>query len=234
MELNDELIAKLKGQGFILNKSNKTFSLRVVTGNGVFSAEKLALLAEAAKKYGDGNVTLTARMGFEIMGIVPENVEAIAEFLTGNKLEIGGTGAKVRPIVACKGSVCRHGLFDTQGFALRLHEKYYRGWHDVTLPAKFKIGIGGCPNNCAKPQLNDFAVVGAGKGERCVKIFIGGKYGKKQRKSDELGGLFTLDEADAILERALNYYKNTAQPKERFGDMIDRVGFETVKKALLG
>ncbi len=34
------------------------------------------------------------------------------------------------------------------------------GYHDVTLPHKFKIAVGGCPNNCVKPDLNDLGIVG--------------------------------------------------------------------------
>ena len=34
------------------------------------------------------------------------------------------------------------------------------GYHGVTLPHKFKICVGGCPNNCAKPSLNDLGVIG--------------------------------------------------------------------------
>lgn len=34
------------------------------------------------------------------------------------------------------------------------------GWHGVTLPGMFKIGVGGCPNNCVKPDLNDVGITG--------------------------------------------------------------------------
>ena len=78
-------------------------------------------------------------------------------------LYTGGTGSRVRPIVPCKGTVCVHGLIDTQALARELHEKFYLGWYDVKLPHKFKIGIGGCPNNCIKPSLNDFGIMG----QRC-------------------------------------------------------------------
>ena len=32
--------------------------------------------------------------------------------------------------------------------------------HDVSLPHKFKIAVGGCPNNCVKPSLNDIGIIG--------------------------------------------------------------------------
>ena len=31
---------------------------------------------------------------------------------------------------------------------------------DVKLPHKFKIGVGGCPNSCMKPSLNDVGIEG--------------------------------------------------------------------------
>ena len=34
------------------------------------------------------------------------------------------------------------------------------GYSDVKLPHKFKIAVGGCPNNCVKPDLNDLGIIG--------------------------------------------------------------------------
>lgn len=31
---------------------------------------------------------------------------------------------------------------------------------NVSLPHKFKLAVGGCPNNCVKPNLNDVGVIG--------------------------------------------------------------------------
>ncbi len=42
----------------------------------------------------------------------------------------------------------------------KLHERFYKGYHHVTLPHKFKIAVGGCPNNCVKPNLNDLGIIG--------------------------------------------------------------------------
>ena len=75
-------------------------------------------------------------------------------------LTTGGTGSKVRPVVSCKGTTCQYGLCDTFGLSEKLHELFYVGYHDVVLPHKFKIAVGGCPNNCVKPNLNDLGIVG--------------------------------------------------------------------------
>ena len=75
-------------------------------------------------------------------------------------LYFGGTGAKVRPITACKGTTCVYGNIDTQALAKVIYDKFYIGMRDVKLPHKFKIGVGGCPNSCMKPSLNDVGVEG--------------------------------------------------------------------------
>jgi len=81
-------------------------------------------------------------------------------FLKEHGLETGGTGPKVRPVVSCKGTTCQYGLIDTFSLSEKIHEKFYIGYHNVGLPHKFKIAVGGCPNNCVKPELNDLSVIG--------------------------------------------------------------------------
>ncbi len=160
MKITAEERGALKGRGIILNRDGETFTARVITGDSTLTAQQLEWVAEAARRYGNGSVAMTVRMTVEIQGIPYENIAPLSEFLNAHGLYTGGTGRRVRPIVPCKGTVCVHGLIDTQALARELHEKFYLGWYDVTLPHKFKIGIGGCPNNCIKPALNDFGIMG--------------------------------------------------------------------------
>ena len=160
MKLTDAEKKALKGRGYILNRDGEHFIARIITEDGTLTSEELAVVSEAAKTFGSGCVAMTSRMTVEVQGLTYENIEPFDQFLKERGLYVGGTGARVRPIVACKGTVCVHGLIDTQGLARELHEKFYKGWYDVKLPHKFKIGIGGCPNNCVKPSLNDFGIMG--------------------------------------------------------------------------
>ena len=150
----------LKGRGIIMTNDGEHFVARVVSSNGVFSNAQLRALTDAAEKYGDGRIAMTTRLTVEIQGVSYENVEPLVAAVEACGLVTGGTGSVVRPIVPCKGSVCVHGLADTQAFADRIYNEFYLGWHSVKLPHKFKIGIGGCPNNCVKPGLHDFGIVG--------------------------------------------------------------------------
>ena len=89
-----------------------------------------------------------------------DNIEKAIAFLGEHGLMTGGTGAKVRPVVSCKGTTCQYGLIDTFSLSKKIHEHFYVGYHDVVLPHKFKIAVGGCPNNCVKPNLNDMGIIG--------------------------------------------------------------------------
>ena len=82
------------------------------------------------------------------------------EFFAKEGLETGGTGAKVRPVVSCKGTTCQYGLLDSYGISEKIFERFYKGYRQVALPHKFKIAVGGCPNNCVKPNLNDVGIIG--------------------------------------------------------------------------
>ena len=153
-------IAEVKARGFLINRGTENFSGRVVPKGSVFTAEDLRTLSDLAEKFGSGKVVFTSRLTAEIVGIPFDRIDAACDYAAARGLYFGGTGAKIRPITACKGTTCIYGNYDTQALAQTLHEKYYVGWANVKLPHKFKIGIGGCPNNCIKPALNDFGIMG--------------------------------------------------------------------------
>lgn len=229
---------RLKGQGFICQNDGEHFACRVLTKDGCLNTEESQKVSEIAEKYGRGYISFTVRLSVEIPWIQHENIENVKKELGEANLVVGGTGPRVRTVVACKGTVCPSGRLDTQGLAREIHERFYEGYYDVVLPNKFKIGVGGCPNKCIKPDLNDFCIVGhkmAGDDKKeGLKIFLGGTGGKQVKCGEELNGLYTKEEALEILEKSILYYKENGNPKERFGDMITRIGLDKVSKNLIG
>ncbi|MDD7220559.1 MAG: 4Fe-4S binding protein, partial [Clostridia bacterium] len=154
-------ITKVKAWGFLWDKTTgDRFNCRIITRNGKITAEESRIISEAAELYGSGEITMTSRMTLEIQGVPYENIEPIREFLAERGLMTGGTGSKVRPVVSCKGTTCQYGLIDTFGLSSEIHDRFFMGYNDVKLPHKFKIAVGGCPNNCVKPDLNDLGIIG--------------------------------------------------------------------------
>jgi dissimilatory sulfite reductase (desulfoviridin) alpha/beta subunit len=160
MDISAEQRKQVKGQGFLSNKDQVHFSARIITENGVLNARQLRNLSEAAEKYGNGSISFTSRLTVEVPGISYADIPAFQAHIAMENMLTGGTGAKVRPVVACKGTVCVFGNIDTQGLATEIHKRFYEGFGEVTLPHKFKIAVGGCPNNCVKPELNDVGIIG--------------------------------------------------------------------------
>ena len=159
--LTIEQINKVKGLGCLKDKRfDDVFNIRVITRNGKITADEQRAIAEAADLYGSGEVAMTSRMTVEIQGVAYNNIPLLIIFLRENGLETGGTGPKVRPIVSCKGTTCVFGLIDTFSLSRKIHDLFYVGYHDTVLPHKFKIAVGGCPNNCVKPDLNDIGIIG--------------------------------------------------------------------------
>lgn len=155
---NAKDIARVKALGFLHSRGTDTFSARAVSKNGTMTAEQFATLAECSKKYGNGHLCFTSRLTVEMPGVHLEDVENIRRDVQAAGLVIGGTGAKVRPLTACKGTTCVYGNADTQAICAELYDAFFVGYQDVALPHKFKIAVGGCPNSCMKPSLNDFGV----------------------------------------------------------------------------
>lgn len=278
--MNKENISRLKLEGFINQRDKKYFSMRIIVVAGKISTEEMENILSIANKYGRGYISFTTRLSIEIPWIKEEDIQAVKKDIAKYNLQTGGTGKKIRPIVSCKGTICMHGLIDTQGIAKKLHESFFA----YELPAKFKIGIVGCPNNCAKAQLNDIGIMGqkipgfekdecklcgacasvckvsaiekTEKGiilneEKCIgcgkcieackfnamvtknqgtAIFMGGKFGRKYRIGNRVHGIFQVNDLESIIQNVLKYFAQNASSGERFGDMIDRIGFEEVLK----
>ena len=158
--LTNEQITSVKAKGFLRNRGTDCFSGRVVTVAGLFTPSELHTIAECAEIFGNGKVIFTARLAAEIVGIPFDKIPDAEAFMAERGLYFGGTGAKVRPITACKGTTCVYGNIDTQEMAKIIYDKFYIGMRNVKLPHKFKIGVGGCPNSCMKPSLNDVGIEG--------------------------------------------------------------------------
>ena len=160
-KLSPEEIKRVKGLGFLQDKRYPdVFNARVITRNGRITTDEHRAIAEAADRFGSGQAAMTTRLTMEIQGVRYENIQPLMDFLSAYGLTTGGTGALVRPVVSCKGTTCQYGLIDTYALSEKIHERFYVGYHNMPLPHKFKIAVGGCPNNCVKPDLNDLGVVG--------------------------------------------------------------------------
>ena len=156
MMVNGKRQKELKAFGFLLQNDKEHFAVRFLSKSGNFTAKELRDLAMLSEKYGRGYVGETTRLQVEIPWIKDRDVEKVIEEAEKLGLRHGGTGQKVRPLIACKGTVCLHGNIDTQEICRKLEGKYF----GTDTPHKCKIGVVGCANNCAKANINDIGILG--------------------------------------------------------------------------
>lgn len=160
LTISPEEEKRVKGLGVLNNKGTDNFSARVLTVNGKITAAQHRCIAEAAELFGNGNITFTTRLSIEVQGIPFDKIDDFRNYIAKEGLKTGGTGAKIRPIVSCKATTCKFGRLDSFAISEEMHHRFFEGYNDVALPHKFKMAVGGCPNNCMKPDLNDMGIVG--------------------------------------------------------------------------
>ncbi len=158
--VSPEDIKRVKAFGFLHCKGTDRFNGRIITRNGKITAAESKCISEAAQKFGNGELAMTTRLTIEVQGIPYNQIEPFRAYVAQEGLYTGGTGSKVRPVVSCKGTTCQYGLIDTFALSEELHRRFFEGYSQVKLPHKFKIAVGGCPNNCVKPDLNDLGIIG--------------------------------------------------------------------------
>lgn len=161
MDINTK---KLKKNAFRVTKVRNITASRIRVPGGHLNAKYLDDIKHIAQTYGDGTIHITSRQGFEILGIpfdkVSEVNQALQELIDGmdinqENFDQGYPASGTRNIIACIGNkVCPYACYNTTKFAKRIEKAIFP--NDL----HFKIGLTGCPNDCAKARMNDFGIIG--------------------------------------------------------------------------
>ena len=213
-------------KGVILQRDKQTYAVAPHIPCGVVKPQTLRKLADVAEKYGAAALKVTSAARIAIVGLKEEDVDNVWSEL-GMKAG-AAVGLCVRSVKACPGiTFCKRGIQDSLGLGLKLDEKY----HGLQLPAKFKLGVSGCANQCAETCIKDIGLVGLPKG---WKVLVGGKGGGRPRLAQELAKDLSTEEAIALVDKIIEYYKANGKPRRRLGAMIEKMGFDNFKSAVLG
>ena len=216
---------KLGEKGTILQRDKETYAIAPHIPCGVVTPEMLRKLADVAEKYKAQAMKITSATRIAIVGLKEEDIDAV--WMELNMDPGAAVGLCVRSIRTCPGNTfCKMGQQDALGVGMKLDAQY----HGLNLPGKFKMAVSGCHINCAESWVRDVGLFGKPKGWTLV---IGGNVGINPRIAEELAVDLSDEEALEKISQVVVYYKENAQKGERLGKMIDRLGFESVKAALL-
>lgn len=216
---------KLGEKGAIPQRDKETYAIAPHIPCGVVTPEMLRKLADVAEKYKVQAMKITSATRIAIVGLKEDDIDAVWKEL--DMAPGAAVGLCVRSIRACPGNTfCKMGQQDALGLGMKLDAQY----HGLGLPGKFKMAVSGCHINCAESWVRDVGLFGKPKGWTLV---IGGNVGMNPRIAQELATDLSDEQALEKISQVIAYYRENAKKGERLGKMIDRVGFDVVKAALL-
>ncbi|MDU4959137.1 MAG: hypothetical protein E6X17_00535 [Sporomusaceae bacterium] len=194
--------------------------LRTIAGN--LSSDQLRRAAALADKYGRGHLHITTRQSLEIHWVPTERLEAMLGEAQQQGLLPAVRGPRVLTVIACPGSaVCRRGICDSSRLAAQIDEQLVGS----ELAAKTKIAVSGCPNACAKPQINDIGLHGViTDAARGYAVYAGGKIGRNPLMGEKIFAVIPEEEAFDYIQAILTVYSRLSVQGERIGDVLNRVG----------
>jgi len=212
-------------KGVIIQRDRETYAVAPHLPCGVVTPEILRKLADVAEKFECAALKCTSAQRIAIVGLKEEDVDAIWEELG---MPAGAAvGLCVRSVKACPGTTfCKRGQQDSLGMGMKLDEKY----HGMEAPGKLKMGVSGCVNQCAETCIKDIGLVGKPKG---WSLFVGGNGGARPRLAQLLADELSDDQALEAIQRIIDFFKQNAKPRERIGKMIERIGMDELRAAVL-
>jgi NAD(P)H-nitrite reductase large subunit len=213
-------------KGSFIQRDGKTYAIVPRTPMGLITPDTLEKIAAVARKYDIPVIKITSAQRMALVGIPPEQIEPIWQDLG---IDVGhAVEACMHYVQACPGNnFCRFGVQDSLALGGKLEKKFY----EFELPAKTKIGVSGCPFNCAESYMRDLGVFGKKSG---WTVTFGGNAGSRPRIGDIIATKLSDDEVIDLAQRCFTYYRDNSGPKKRTARMIEKIGIEEFKKAVLG
>ena len=211
-------------KGVIIQRDKETYAVAPHIACGVISPAALRKIADVAEKYNCAALKITSAARIAMVGIKEQDVDALWADL--DMPPGAAVGLCVRSVKACPGTTfCKRGMQDSLGVGMKLDGKY----HGTELPGKLKMGVSGCPNQCAETGFKDVGLFGTAKG---WKLLVGGCGGVKPRIAEQLADGLDDGQALGLIDKVIEYFKANGNPRERLGRTIERLGMDALKQAV--
>jgi NAD(P)H-nitrite reductase large subunit len=212
-------------KGAVLQRDKINYAIVPHFPLGVVTPAELRKLAEVAEKYRIQAMKITSANRIAMVGFKEEELDRAWADL--GMRPGAAVGLCVRSIKVCPGTAfCRLGQQDSMNLGQELDKRY----HGYPLPGKLKIGVSGCPNQCAESALKDLGFTGRAKG---WTVLVGGNAASRPALARQLAENVPGDRALEIADRVIKYFEQNGKRNERIGRCIDRLGFDSFKEAVL-
>ncbi|NDV21344.1 nitrite reductase [Desulfovibrio sp. JC022] len=204
-----------------VERKDGTYALRIPLNQGQMNPGMLKTVMETMTKFNLTSLRVTTGQRLNLEGIPKDKLEEVVASL-GTKID------KVPPTVGvCTGvGVCKYGMQDSRGMGKKLLEVIKQ---NGPYPFKIKSGVSGCKIACGFSHVRDIGLVGTPKG---WDVLFGGGAARNVRAGVKIGTKLSGDEALALIEKALDFYKENGRKRERISGLVDRLGEEALLEAV--
>ena len=201
----------------------RKFAITPNIKGGFILPETLVKIAEVTKKY-NGVLKLTSGQRILITNLEEEDLDKIWDELDMEPAVL--TQNSVKNIEMCPAGFCKRVKYNTIGIGMKLYNEY----HQMEVPCRTKIGVAGCRNACGSVYSKDIGVIADING--LLMVTIGGSAGFNPRVADIIDSDLNELEALVLIEEVFDYYKKNAEPGEKIGFLVDRIGIDKLKSDL--
>jgi nitrite reductase (NADH) large subunit len=196
-----------------------TYSVVPRMWGGVTTPAELRAIADAADKFNVPMVKVTGGQRIDLLGVRKEDLPAMWADLNAAGMVSGHAYSKgLRTVKTCVGTdFCRFGTQDSTGLGIKLEKLLWGSW----TPAKVKLGVSGCPRNCAEATCKDVGVVCVDSG---YQIGVAGAAGMDVKETELLCTVATEDEAMEVIAAFVQLYRENARYLHRIYKWVAKVG----------
>ncbi|MGR3250716.1 MAG: nitrite reductase large subunit NirB [Paracoccus sp. (in: a-proteobacteria)] len=200
-----------------------TYSVVPRMWGSVTTPAELRAIADAADKYDVPMVKVTGGQRIDLLGVRKEDLPHMWADLNAAGLVSGHAYSKgLRTVKTCVGSeFCRFGTQDSTGLGIRLEKLLWGSW----TPHKVKLGVSGCPRNCAEATCKDVGIVCVDSG---FNISVAGAAGMEVKETEHLASTPSEDEAVEIITAFVQLYREEARYLDRAWKWVAKVGLDWV------
>ncbi|WP_376788212.1 nitrite reductase large subunit NirB [Phenylobacterium montanum] len=201
-----------------------TYSVVPRMWGGLTSPAELRAIADVADEFAIPTVKVTGGQRIDLLGVKKDDLPAVWAKLNAAGMVSGHAyGKALRTVKTCVGSQwCRFGTQDSTGLGVRLEKFLWGSW----TPAKVKLGVSGCPRNCAEATCKDVGVICVDSG---YEIHIGGAAGLDIRGTEVLTKVRTEAEAIETITAVIQLYREEGWYLERIYKWMNRVSLDEIK-----
>jgi nitrite reductase (NADH) large subunit len=201
-----------------------TFSVVPRMWGGITNPAELRAIADAADKYDVPTVKVTGGQRIDLLGVKGEDLPYIWADLNKAGLVSGHAYSKgLRTVKTCVGTDhCRFGTQDSTGLGIKLEQALWGSW----TPHKVKLGVSGCPRNCAEATCKDVGIICVDSG---YQVSVAGAAGMDVKETERLCDVATEQEAIDVTIAFVQLYREHAKYLDRAYKWVAKVGLDWVQ-----